>query len=187
MANIVTAIDPNPSIFPFTTLPESLTDRSVLPRAEVVFQDLAAVITSAGVGDTQALVFRCACPENFAYAMVEAHFNISGPAGEADNWDNVMRGTFGGSEFTATFEMSSNGVYHNIGGGGGPDGRIWSLTAPVLGLAKPKPAAANTMSVKVGNSSTGGAEMLLAGYVRFMMYDISQIHHASVNTPQLIR
>lgn len=187
MAIIVTIVAPAPRIFPFSTLPDTITERLNTPRGEVIFNETAAVITAGAVGDSQALEFRCACPENFAYALVELHMNLFGAVTEAADWDDVARGKLDSPEFAVPFEMDSKGVYTGIAGNGGPEGRNWSLTAPVRALARPRPAVANTLSVKTSNVNLNGAVMTLFCYARFMMYDISQIHHPGVNSPELIR
>lgn len=184
MAVISTVVTPDPTIFPFSFVEDR---NSIEPRGELIFLADTAAITLSGVGDTQSLEVRCACPENFAYVLVEAHIQISGVADSCTNWDPIMRGNAANRNGTIRFQLQSQGIWTGISGSGGPEGRIWE---PVIGtqtIIIPRPGSENTVSFKVSNTTLNEAAVVLACWIRFVIYDVLQIHNAGVNTPVLTR
>jgi len=184
MAIIFTLIVPEPRIIPFTLVEEKETN---LPRGQLVFRVDEAAITLSGVGDSQSVEVRCACPENFAYALLEAHIEIHGAAGLAANWDADMRGNVQSRNGDIKIAMHSEGVWTGISGAGGPEGRIWEPIRGTPMIIVPTPGESNTVSFKVSNTTLNEATVDLDALIRFVIYDVAQIHQVEVNTPQLIR
>lgn len=88
MALISTTFTPVAGYFPYTGIADvARTERSAIPRAEVVFSQIDGAVTLSGAGDTQRININMSLPRNYAYALVDANMAVTGA--DATQWLSV--------------------------------------------------------------------------------------------------
>lgn len=180
-----------PKIFSFTSLPQVSQEESFVPRAEVIFTWFNEDITAGGAGDQTAII-TMALPINFAYVMVDCELRIdAADAGDIADWDDEAVGSVienRGDGPTRFLTMAFEGENHGTSIGAGIHFvRIYSFKTLPRSLFQANVRTTNPVSLVVNNPVVGGGAATVAGFVRFLQYDVSQQHHFAVNTPAPVR
>lgn len=186
MATTTTTLTPQPDFFPFAGLGEI--DISTVPRAIVSFSIIAGVITAGGAGNEQRLVINTILPVNFAYVVTDFFLRIS--ADDVADWNSegelqITDSSSTARTFFAPQEIQSLGVADLTAGGVRlycPCGPLLSnLLRPIPGEDPPRANIILTNNVQDGSAGTCHL------YMRYLQYDVRQVHNVYVNTPQVVR
>lgn len=189
MAQIQTTITPAARIFPFTGLGETGQQRSMLPRAEVVFSGIDVAVTIAGAGDSQRLLIDCQLPLNFAYAIAECSLQLKST--DVVNWKPIGKLALQDSDatgrtFQTSVELESRGTIEVVSSA---LARVWTPNRPLprIVMLQVPGEAQSRVDLSVSNATLDQAAGTAIFYVRVLQYDITQAHSVLVNTPQLVR
>lgn len=180
----------NVQTFAYIGFNEQQRSFSAIPRSERVFSltPAAANVTVAAAGKDQRVEFFMPLPQGYGYVMSELHCTLFG-ADTAD-WDATARveakdSTTTNNDWLAGMPCTSIGIWHrtNI-----LPGRDYTVADNDLLKKIIIPRSANAEVVfQLSNLVTDGVAMTLMGMVRFLMFDLNQVHHWAVNTPVPVR
>lgn len=188
MALVQTILSPAPVLFAYVGIGDVLiTDRSAIPKSEVVFSGVGEDVTLSGAGDTQRCSINMSLPVNFAYALVDADMTLIGT--DAAQWN----GTAGLQIQNNNASPSQINHVQGISNGVIVEGarRTWGFNSPGFPkqIISPIVNSASFIFAQalVENNTAEQVAMTCDFYFRWFQYDIEQAHHFAVNQALLVR
>ncbi len=170
----------------YSGLPDTVTERSQFPRAEVSFFTNDAVIDAGGVGDSQYLQIAGSLPSGFAYVFRECHMGLQASA-TLEDWDDVatmqIANASSGPTYQASLPLVSPGLSQNLT-------RKWYSTPvqPLKQVVLPKDGENWVeFNVYLTNQALNGQAAVLHLIATFLQFDIEQSHYFEVNNPTPVR
>ena len=183
-------IEPDPTIIQFDGLPtQAYLENSPLPRAAVTFQSNSASIAAKTLGNTMQLEWRLTLPENYAYILCRLAVEIAGTADKTavdfqpDGY--VFTETASGGADREYFPVTSNGVTNFAT----TDVRVYVPgNMPTFPIYNQEGAAPRVrMFLYDDDTANAAAARTLYATARFLVFDIRQVTHVGVNSPDPVR
>lgn len=189
MPTTTTTLTPLAKIIPYIgPAPSQDLWNTVIPRAEIIFSEIATVVTAAAAGEDQLLLVTCTLPEGFGYVLRDfsmrmADTEVGDTADWEDNGDLQLQDGPGNSTSTWIHSMGiekevvsasatlSAGIY-----------RLWGNT-----LSKVLIPTGGGLVMLTRNLTIDGGPMFLNYFARFLQFDLNQTYRAILNTPIPVR
>lgn len=191
MAQILTTITPQPTIFPYEDMDDIVRPRTDVPRAHVLFDVRTSVIDGAGVGDNQAVQIICDLPVNFSYVLTDFFCSIHNDVAAAtNNFENIAVCNLNNGQNDALRDYTILNAIVSPGAGFLNLKLIksykWVGALPKF-LLQPKPTAIVRLVFEFNNQTDDDSDYKMNASIRFLQYDINQTFHQQTNTPSLTR
>lgn len=188
MALISTNFTPVVQYFPYTGIADvARTERSAIPRAEIVFAQIDGAVTISGVGDTQRINVNMNLPRNYAYALVDANIAVTGV--DALQWATTVAMAVFNDLAAVTQKVHLQGVSNGLLNTGADSRKSYTFATLTKQIIKPLVGSASSVfaQVQLSNNTTDQTAMEVDFFFRWFQFDIDQALHFAVNQAILVR
>jgi len=196
VAVITTAIDATLQRFAFQGLDEVTRPLSHVPRAEMFWQVLNAVVPPPGESNNQRVIINCSLPGNFAYVVSEVHLRTTQTMGGSQQNDGVdavvaavLMDTISLGESTLAIPFSGTSLFpaEQNGRRGFTFDLPKTLIAPYPYRTQASVQNTGLLQFDFFSNFENGGEISVNLFCRVLQFDIDQLHHFQVNTPTPVR
>ncbi len=154
-----------------------------------MFREVDFDVAATGAGDTSRVIISCVLPQNFSYVMCDTALSLRPISAGTNNYDNQVNvnvtDSDGGTDRTWSWRtvLASDGeVINNT-----LHWKYWRpLNLPTMTILTAPGQQASATLVAMNETAN---DVAYKGnlVVRFLAFDVNQVHHWAVNTPQLVR
>lgn len=176
---------------PYAGVPSIAQTQTFVPRGHLDLTVLAGAIDAPGASTNQLLRINATLPVNYAYAIVDISFAITGLSGASNLWDPSASLSFAdGNSVTRTFSAMSEMVNSNVmvNGGGALPARVYfphNLSNMVIRPAEPGQGV--VIDIWCQNDTDNDIGYTLDFYCKVLQFSLQQSFEYPVNSPMPVR
>ncbi len=178
----------NPFRFGFTNLPDPISEKSAIPRAELFYIVNRSKNPNNVAAGSDVIQIVCELPQAFAYVLSEVHCRLA-TSGADEAWDVDMQADIADNKFFNQSDVLVPFVGHSsadIQAGTQPRDYVFMDNIPKTVIIC-QPGQEGRAIFNVNRTGDTLAIGNLSFFCRVLQFDVDQAHRYEVNTPIPVR